>query len=147
MIPSSLPELESCLSVVPSLPTNLKMHTVLHSFQNNRFHVILLVFEQNVTFQFALLNATPSIKFIKRKVERDVLIWTRAENFFRNSERKGSSGLNWTRTVLFYIIKIKKERNWTHPKSSGKKIVGLVSIAHCTQLLFSLRFLTGLVSF
>jgi hypothetical protein len=34
---------------------NLKMHTVLHSFQNNRFHVILLVFEQKATFHFALL--------------------------------------------------------------------------------------------
>ena len=95
-------------------------------------------------FYFALCRYP---KYTKKKGRACVLIWTRAENFSKNSEEKGSSSLNWSRSNLLNIIKIKKERNWTHPKSSGKKIVGLASIAHCTQLLFSLCFLTGLVSF
>ena len=46
----------------------------------------------------------------KKKGRACVLIRTRAENFSKNSEEKGSSGLNWTRAVRLYVIKIKKER-------------------------------------
>ena len=87
----------------------------------------------------------PSYKNKKRKVERDVLIWTRAENFSKNSEEKGSSGLNWSRSNLLNIIKIKKERmgkpyllNWIRAENCVKKINCLASAMRHQFLIFTL---------